>query len=265
MILSREKSLTRRRGGFDEPQENGNRFGCDWVKISDNSTCLAVMSMDPFEFHIIKPVLDMLEMKISTALAIGAVLGGLVGKWLFELVRNNFGNEQMLGMIQAICLTVITTGVFLYVCNKRKCPSMQVTNLAVTILIGIFLGWISAFLGIGGGTSNVAVLYFFFSMDAKKAAKNSLYIIVFSQISSIVSALVTNSVPAFEISHLLCIVTGGIFGALVGAAVFKRIENNGVERILKGLLLIIIIMDLYNAIKYACYYSKQTWYNLYES
>ena len=113
-----------------------------------------------------------------------------------------------------------------------------------------FFGWISAFLGIGGGTSNVAALYFFFSMDAKKAAKNSLYISVFSQISSIVSALVTNSVPAFEISHLLCIVTGVIFGA---------------ERILKGLLLIIIIMDLYNAIKYACYYSKQTWYNLYES
>ena len=37
-----------------------------------------------------------LQIKTSTALAIGAVLGGLVGKWLFELVKNGFGNEALL-------------------------------------------------------------------------------------------------------------------------------------------------------------------------
>ena len=146
--------------------------------------------------------------------------------------------------------TVITFLVFLYVCNKEKLPSHQIDSIPVSIVIGVFLGVISSFLGIGGGTSNVAVLFFFFSMEAKEAAKNSLYIIIFSQISSIVSALVTGSVPAFQWIDLICMVIGGISGALVGAAISKRIDNKGVEKILKILLLIIVAMDFYNILKY---------------
>ena len=191
-----------------------------------------------------------LQIKTSTALAIGAVLGGLVGKWLFELVKNGFGNERVLGAVQAVFLTLITIGVFLYVCNKDKLPSKNVKNIFAAVIIGIFLGIISSFLGIGGGTSNVAVLFFFFSMEAKEAAKNSLYIIIFSQISSIVTALMTGSVPDFEWLHLLCMVIGGIGGALTGAAVSKRIDNKGVEKILKALLIVIIMIDFYNVLKF---------------
>lgn len=191
-----------------------------------------------------------LQVKTSTALAIGAVAGGLVGKWLFELVKNNFGNERVLGAVQATALTIITIGVFLYVCNKSKLPSHHVTNILTTIVIGVFLGVISSFLGIGGGTSNVAVLFFFFSMEAKEAAKNSLYIIIFSQVSSIVTAVVTNSVPAFAWVDLVSMMAGGIGGALIGAAISKRIDNKGVEKILKGLLIVIILIDFYNVLKF---------------
>lgn len=191
-----------------------------------------------------------LQIKTSTALAIGAVTGGFVGKWLFELVKNNFGNERVLGAVQAVFLTIITIGVFLYVCNKDKLPSKNVKNIGVAVIIGIFLGIISSFLGIGGGTSNVAVLFFFFSMEAKEAAKNSLYIIIFSQISSIVTALMTGSVPDFEWLHLFCMMIGGIGGALIGAAISKRIDNKGVEKVLKALLIIIILIDFYNVLKF---------------
>lgn len=191
-----------------------------------------------------------LQIKTSTALAIGAVVGGLAGKWLFELVKNGFGNERVLGAIQAVFLTLITIGVFLYVCNKDKLPSKNVKNLGAAVIIGVFLGIISSFLGIGGGTSNVAVLFFFFSMEAKEAAKNSLYIIIFSQISSIITALVTGSVPSFEWIDLVCMIAGGIGGALIGAAVSKRIDNKGVEKILKALLIVIILIDFYNVLKF---------------
>ena len=191
-----------------------------------------------------------LQVKTSTALAIGAVLGGIAGKWLFELVRNGFGDERTLGAIQAILLTIFTFGVFLYVCNKDKLPSKRVTNLFAAVVIGVILGIISSFLGIGGGTSNVAVLFFFFSLEAKEAAKNSLYIIIFSQISSIVTAVSTGSVPDFTWINLLCMIAGGISGALVGSAISKRIDNKGVEKVLKVLLLIIVAMDFYNVLKY---------------
>lgn len=193
-----------------------------------------------------------LEVRTSTVLAIGAIIGGLVGKWLFEQVRNGFGSEQLLGAIQSVALTVITIGVFLYVCNKNRLPSKHVSNLAAVVVIGVFLGVISSFLGIGGGTSNVAVLFFFFSMDAKQAAKNSLYIIVFSQVASILTSVVTASVPAFSWLHLISMMLGGVVSAFVGSAISKRIDNRGVEKLLKILLAIIIVIDCYNTVKYIC-------------
>ena len=191
-----------------------------------------------------------LELRTSTILAIGAVLGGLVGKWLFEQVRNGFGNEKLLGSIQAIVLTLITFAVFLYVCNKDKLPSKHLSNPLSIAAAGVGLGVISSFLGIGGGTSNVAVLFFFFSMDAKQAAKNSLYIIIFSQLSSILTAFITHTVPSFEWMHLLFMVAGGVTSAFVGSAISRRIDNKGVEKLLKILLLIIIAIDLFNAIRF---------------
>ncbi len=191
-----------------------------------------------------------LKIKTSTALALGAVCGGFVGQWLFDFVRNGFSNEHILGGIQAMVLTAINFFVFIYVCKKNQLPSKQIDSILVSVGIGIFLGMISAFLGIGGGPLNVAVLFFFFSMDAKEAAKNSLYIIIFSQISSIGTALATGSVPEFSWLNLCSMVIGGVGGALIGAAISKRIDNTGVEKILKILLLVLIVIGFYNVLKY---------------
>ena len=191
------------------------------------------------------------KLKTSTPLAIGAVAGGLVGKWLLETVKSGFGNEKTLGMIQAIALTVITFLVFLYVCNKNKLPSKHVESPFVAVIIGCCLGIISSFLGIGGGTSNVAVLFFFFSMEAKEAAKNSIYIIVFSQLASIITSAVSGTIPSFQWYQLVAMVAGGVGGALVGAEISKRINNQKVELLLKILLIVITCIDFYNIIKFA--------------
>ncbi|MGN0288066.1 MAG: TSUP family transporter [Lachnospiraceae bacterium] len=191
-----------------------------------------------------------LQLKTSTALALGAVLGGLAGRMLFDAVRKTFADERILGAIQATALTIITLLVYIYICKKDSLPSKSIKSLWVCVVIGLFLGGISSFLGIGGGTANVAVLFFFFSMEAKEAAKNSLYIIIFSQISGIISAIVTGSVPEFSWIDLLSMVAGGIGGALIGAAVSKRIDNAGVEKILRILSLFIVAMSFYNILKY---------------
>ena len=192
-----------------------------------------------------------LHLKTSTLLAIGAVCGGIVGKWLFELVRSAAGNENVLGMVQAACLTGVNFFVLLYVCRKDKISSGHVTMPAAVITIGIFLSVISSFLGIGGGPINVAVLFFFFSMEAKEAAKNSLYIIVFSQISNIASAIVTDSVPEFKWIHLGMMILGGIGGALLGNIFSRKMDNKDVESVLKVLVSVIVCLGIYNILKYS--------------
>ncbi|MCD7769309.1 MAG: sulfite exporter TauE/SafE family protein [Oscillospiraceae bacterium] len=191
-----------------------------------------------------------LQVKTSTPLAIGAVLGGLAGKWLFQLVLTMSGQEETLGGIQAICLTIINIGVFIYVCVKDRLPSKHVESSLAAVLIGLVLGLISTFLGIGGGPINIAVLFFFFSMDAKEAAKNSIYIIMFSQISSIVTALATNTVPAFSWPDLIFMACGGVGGAILGAAISKHLDSKMVEKLLRVLMIIVTGIAAYNVVQF---------------
>lgn len=191
-----------------------------------------------------------LQLRISTPLAIGAIIGGVVGKGLFELLSAAAANERVLGAIQSVCLLILMILVFLYVLNKDKMPSYHLENIVSIVTIGAALGLISSFLGIGGGPYNLAVLFFFFSMDAKTAAKNSIYIILFSQIASIVTAVAGHSVPEFTWLSLALMIAGGVGGALLGAAVSRRISIGGVEKLLRVLMVAILCIDLYNVLKF---------------
>ena len=190
-----------------------------------------------------------MEVKLSTTtpLAIGAVIGGLAGKALFEFIRSASGNESLLGGVQAICLAIITAAVLLYIRKKDGLRAFHIESKAVCILIGSLLGIISSFLGIGGGTSNVAVLFLFFSMDAKTAAKNSLYIIVFSQLAGILKTVAAGTVPAFAWPVLFCMAFGGVCGALQGSGISAHISNHGVEKALQALLIVIVCINIRNA------------------
>lgn len=190
-----------------------------------------------------------LQIRTTTPLAVGAAVGGLLGKWLFELVRSG-SDENMLGLCQSVLLLVTTVLVWVYTLKKDKLPSYRLESLPVCALVGVILGVVSAFLGIGGGPLNVALLFFFFSMDAKEAAKNSIFIIMFSQTASLLSALARQNVPEFVWYHLVLMAAGGVGGALLGAAISKKMDNKAVERLLLVLMLVIIGINIYNVAVY---------------
>lgn len=191
-----------------------------------------------------------LDARTSTILAIGAAAGGLLGQYIFDFVRAAYQNENVLGAVQSILLLIIMIVIFFYVCKKDSLPSFHVHGVLPTALIGLGLGLISAFLGIGGGPLNVALLFFFFSMDAKTAAKNSLYVIIFSQLTSLITTLASGTVPSFKWSVLIFMIAGGVGGAFLGAAVTRRINNKGVETLLKLMILIVMGICIFNAVKF---------------
>ena len=94
------------------------------------------------------------------------------------------------------------------------------------------------------------VLSFFFSMDTKVAAQNSLYIILFSQIASLITTLVTGSVPLFEWLALALMVAGGIGGGIVGRSLYKKMDLKAVNILYICLMCIIVSISIYNCIKY---------------
>lgn len=188
------------------------------------------------------------EMSTGTPLAIGAALGGVAGKQLFSLIKSLFENPAMVGGVQAISLGIITVGTLLYTIFKKHIRTHHTKNKLVCAVIGLLLGVMSSFLGIGGGPINLVVLSFFFSMDTKTAAANSLYIILFSQAANLLATLVTSSVPEFRVLALILMVAGGIGGGIVGRMLNKRMNNKAVDKLFIGLMVLIVLICVYNTV-----------------
>ena len=121
-----------------------------------------------------------LDAKRSVPLGVGAAVGGVLGKNLFQTIKAAVGADQLVGTIQAVVLGLMVLGTLIYVQNKAKIRTKNVQSPVVGVAIGLALGMCSSFLGIGGGPMNLAVLYYFFSMSTKQAAVNSILVILLS-------------------------------------------------------------------------------------
>ncbi len=214
--------------------------GCTVLSMSFYSVGKAILAKE-----------NKVDLKTGTALAAGAAIGGVVGKELFTAVKNLFANGNTVGAVQSVCLLLITLGTLIYTLRKDKIKTLKINSKFVCILIGFFLGIMSSFLGIGGGPINLVVLYFFFSMDTKTAAQNSLYIILFSQIASLISTLVTHTVPQFDWMTLIMMVAGGILGGILGRYLYKKMDNKAVEKLFIILMIVIMGISAYNSFQYA--------------
>ena len=188
------------------------------------------------------------EMSTGTPLALGAAAGGVVGKEMFSAVKAFFNGSPMVGGVQAIALGIITLGTLVYTINKRRIQTRSTSNKLVCLVIGLLLGIMSSFLGIGGGPINLVVLGYFFGMDTKTAAANSLYIILFSQAASLI-ATVISGVPEFRIPALILMVAGGIGGGIVGRKLNKKMDNRAVDKLFIGLMVLIVCICIYNAVR----------------
>lgn len=189
----------------------------------------------------------LLELRTSSALAVGAVLGGIAGSTLFQLLKQAVSSDRTVGSTQAVLLGLMTLLTLVYSAYlRRRIPSHHVTGLAACVVIGLLMGALSVFLGIGGGPINLAVLYYFFSMDTKKASANSLYIILCSQSASFLSTLISGTIPEFPWIFLLLTVPAGVLGGIIGSCVNKKISTAVVDRLFYGLLLVITGICVYN-------------------
>lgn len=186
----------------------------------------------------------------GTPLAIGAAVGGLFGKQMFTAIKGMFENQNKVGAVQAGCLAVITVGTLAYTICKDRIRSRSVSSPLVCVLIGLVLGVASSFLGIGGGPINLVVLFYFFSMDTKTAAANSLYIILFSQLASLLVTLFTHTLPDFRLLTLLLMVAGGIGGGITGRMFNRRMDNHAVDKLFIALMALIVFISLFNTWQY---------------
>src|SRR5699024_5886299 len=136
-------------------------------------------------------------------IAIGSIIGGLVGKLSFGYIVGMFDNAGKVTVIQSLMIAILMCAIYVFVRYKHRINTYQMDNVIMIVLIGFVLGVLAAFLGIGGGPFNVAILALCFSMNAKESALNSIFIIFFSQLSALMLLMFTTGFGSLDLSMLL--------------------------------------------------------------
>lgn len=219
-------------------------------EISFLSGCTVLVMTVVSIFLNIRSKATKLNFRMASLLAAGAAVGGCIGKSLFQVIKDMAGNDNLVGMIQAGVLTVITFGTLVYMLKQKSIRTRCYSHAGVCVAAGIALGIMSSFLGIGGGPINLVALTWLFSLSTKDAALCSLYIIMFSQAASLGQTVLTGTIPDVQIPHLLLMMAGGVSGGILGSQINKKIDDNKVNKAFIVLMWIIIAINIYNIIKH---------------
>ena len=83
---------------------------------------------------------SLVKFQTGTPLAIGAAIGGILGKNLFSMLRAMAAQPERVGGYQAVCLAIVTAATLVYTLNKKHIKTMQVTNPLVCVAVGLTLG-----------------------------------------------------------------------------------------------------------------------------
>ena len=187
-----------------------------------------------------------INFKLIITISIGAVTGGIFGTKIFELLLNRFDNERLKG-IQGIILGVFLVVSVIYI-NLKNAKSLNIKNPIAVVAVGFALGSIESFLGVGGGPINVAFLVFFFSMTMKEAAVYSVGTIFFSQLSKLISTVISGTVPQVDAVMIIAAVVCAVCGGILGAKANKKGNEKTIKTIFTVVVAAIAVVNFYNGV-----------------
>jgi len=139
--------------------------------------------------------------------------------------------------------------IYLYTLYKDKFPDYDVKNYIVLGNLGIVLGFIASFLGIGGGPINVMILMLVMALNAKEAAIHSIVIIFFAQLSKIFFIGFTGLLFELNIPIVIVMIVGGLSGGYIGSKLSKIVSSGTVMRVFQITVLLLIVLNLYNVLR----------------
>ena len=185
------------------------------------------------------------DISIIIFIAAGSILGGYLGSAVMDYIGTLI-EQQTIRCIQAYILAVLLTAVSIYV---GKCSfSFKIKNKAAIMAVGLALGFMASFLGIGGGPINVAVLTLFFSMNVKDSAVYSVAIIFFSQLSKLITIFATAGFEpyAHQWKTLIFILPAAVIGGFIGSSFNRKFDDKLIRKVFVTVMILLIILNVYN-------------------
>ncbi len=183
---------------------------------------------------------------VMSAIAAGSAAGGYLGEFIFS--RAVSGNSPV-KTVQNVILLILIVFVVIYM-RKQEKKTFDCKSPFVGLLAGLLLGACAAFLGIGGGPINVAVITLIFGFEIKTAVVCSIMTILFSQGTKLITIAVRD-ISSFEIKILPFAVAAGLCGALIGRMLNKKAGAKAVNNCFIAVQVLTAALCIFNIIKYS--------------
>lgn len=183
--------------------------------------------------------------RLLSSISVGSILGGLLGDRLFAFAVAQLHARQV-SLIQASLLFATLLIILLYTLMKPRLRSYRLDNPVMVFMVGLFLGALSVFLGIGGGPLNVALLMWLFSLSMKEAAAYSIATIFFSQLSNLATTVFTRTFLNHPLTIVPFLMLAAVLGAFLGTLLNQKMTEKTVERCYIGLMLALVCLSIFN-------------------
>ncbi|MGX8128356.1 sulfite exporter TauE/SafE family protein [Clostridioides difficile] len=221
----------------------------DLMDVFDVSTIAVLSSFTVLSMAIISIYKQLIQKTFTidsklVIIALASILGGVLGQNLLDLSIVYIENLSLIKIIQNTIMVVLLLLVYIYR-NKTMDINNKYNNTGY-FMMGIILGIISSFLGIGGGPINVATFTILFGLSAKQAAFNSIITILFSNTAKLFTVFIDTGFSVYDLSALPFMIIGAILGGVIGSNLSKKINNDKVKNIFAYMTLVIICINVYS-------------------
>ncbi len=185
-----------------------------------------------------------IDRRFAIMTSAGAVIGGWLGNTTFDQLHLLLHNDGLLNQIQ-IALTVLTL-IFALFYSLFPAIHFNWRRNWQLLIIGIFLGWISTLLGIGGGPINVALLMLCCSFPIREATIYSIVTILFSQLAKLAAVVFTGAALHFDLMALWFVIPAAAIGGTVGAFFSHTVRTEQIVLVYRFAIFGVIMINLYN-------------------
>ena len=220
-------------------------IGIDNVTVIGIYSTIAVFSMCLSSIYKHSRSGMVFEKKILYGLSMGSVLGGLLGDSIFKQLTQEIPNHSVT-LIQSILLFIVLLAVLLFTRFSHSLPPFQLQSLPIIFLLGLNVGALSVFLGIGGGPLNVIILVGLMGFTTKDSAPYSIAMIFFAQIPKIISLLLVDQAENFRWQLVPFLVISAILGGTVGTQLNRKLSNKQVNSIYSLMMAGLLLICVYN-------------------
>jgi len=184
---------------------------------------------------------------IVLTISLGAVVGGFIGdRLVLQSLLNLFAYESHVQYVQIIATVVVLSLSLLL--TAKSTLRLPVKNKLFSVILGVALGSLAAFLGIGGGPINVPLMMIFFGLGIKDATAYSIVIIFFSHFSRLATMGVTVGFSHFDLAILPFVIVAAALGGLIGARLSKIFSEKTVKRLFQGAISAVIVLNIVNGL-----------------